>query len=162
MHAILVIHKTAFLHSNLNSSSAEILNLQLLSFFVLESLVYNNFTKDKSINAITCNSKERVLHMIITSTNPVCHSRHFNVIFRTELSFIRVKISAFQIWFQNNVFKIAENRADIGAFIQSCYNLFYRDWLVVRSYDRNSNLRWENESCLNICFLKFPSLMNLV
>ena len=53
MHAIFVIHKTAFLHSNLNSSSAEILNLQLLSFFVLESLVYNNFTKDKSINC--CN-----------------------------------------------------------------------------------------------------------
>ena len=64
--------------------------------------------------------------MVITSTNPMCHCRHFNVIFRTELSFIRVKISAFRIQFQNNMFKIAENRADIGAFIQPRYDLFYR------------------------------------
>ena len=76
--------------------------------------------------ANTCNSKERVHHMIITSTNPMCHSRHFNLIFRTELSFIRVYISAFLIWFQNNVFKIAET-AQISECLFSRVTISFTD-----------------------------------
>ena len=129
MHGIFEIHKTAFSHSNLNSSSAKIWYLKLLSviLFFLESLGYNTFYKTKaSIVAITCNSKERVHHMIITSTNPMCHSRHFNVIFRTELSFIRVDILAFRIWFQNNVFKIAET-AQISECLFSRVTISFTD-----------------------------------
>ena len=36
------------------------------------------------------------------------------IIFKTELSFIRVNFSPFQILFQNNVFKIAENPAKMS------------------------------------------------
>ena len=46
-----------------------------------------------------------------------CHnSRYFNVIFRTELSFIRVNISAFQIDFKTLKFKIAENSVQINVY----------------------------------------------
>ena len=38
----------------------------------------------------------------------ICHSRYFSVIFRTELSFIRINIWAFRIWFPNDDCKIAE------------------------------------------------------
>ena len=38
----------------------------------------------------------------------ICHSQYFSIIFRTELSFIRINISAFPIWFPNDDFKIAE------------------------------------------------------
>ena len=86
MHSIFVIHKTAFSHSNLNSSNLRNLKPKavILFFFLeplplfLESLAYNKyktkhqFYKTKaSIVAITCNSKERVHHMVITSTNPI-------------------------------------------------------------------------------------------
>ena len=42
--------------------------------------------------------------------------QYFILTFKTELSFIRVNFSPFQIWFQNNNFQIAENFAKMKVY----------------------------------------------
>ena len=46
-----------------------------------------------------CYLRLRLLLLKKDDNSEKCHSRYFSVIFRTELSFIRVNISAFQIRF---------------------------------------------------------------
>ena len=89
-----------------------------------------------------------------------CHnSRYFN--FRTELCLSELTLQRFRYDFKTLKFKIAESSLQINVYSAVLQFVLPR-FISSKTGPIVFNLRWENESCLNITSLKFPSLTNLV